>query len=202
MDYYNQEMMLNQNDLIVFKTTTDNYIENTEAIVLNVTPQEVRVHIEHLSWIKIIPRNHHNFTVYPCEHSLHKLLNHFVQQGNKFKATKIWESIWENQLWELKRDYESLERLDTKGPPPLPDFHDNVGWQEANFEGYIDVMYDELDIVRTKLHELYRITINTPVHGKVKHFLLRLQKNNSKNWCSIEITHQQLQNLQFLNLAV
>ena len=105
-------------------------------------------------------------------------------------------------MWELKNDYESLENLDKNGPPPMPDFHDNVGWQQANFEGYIDVMYEELDAIRTKLHELYRTTINTQVHGKVKHFLLRLQKNNSNNWCRVEVTPRQLQNLQFLNLTV
>jgi len=200
MDYYNEELMINKNDRIVFKTSSLNYIKNDNALVrtVSIPKNEIIIVLEGLYKTLTIPIDHEKFTVYPCEHSLQKLLEHYEKCGDIFKT----EIILENLLWELQKDYESLENLDKNGPPPMPDFHDNVGWQEANFDGYIDVMYEELDNIREKLYKLYQKTQGTRIENLLKKFLLKILKNNSKNWCQIEVTQSHLYKLQYINLTV
>jgi hypothetical protein len=98
-------------------------------------------------------------------------------------------------MWELQKDYESFEKLDKNGPPPMPDFHDNVGWQEANFDGYIDVMYEELGNIREKLYKLYQKTQGTRIENLLKKFLLKILKNNSKN-CTFYGIDQNIDNIK------
>ena len=200
MDYYNEELMINKNDRIVFKTSSLNYIKNDNALVrtVSIPKNEIIIVLEGFYKTLTIPIDHEKFTVYPCEHSLQKLLEHYEKCGDIFKT----EIILENLLWELQKDYESLENLDKNGPPPMPDFHDNVGWQEANFDGYIDVMYEELDNIREKLYKLYQKTQGTRIENLLKKFLLKILKNNSKNWCQIEVTQSHLYKLQYINLTV
>ena len=204
MNYYNEELMIDKYDRLIFKTTSSQYMKDDDAIVLNVSisKNEVTIRLERLWDTLTIPIDHEKFTVYPCEQSLQKLLQYYEKCGEIFKVTQVRESILENSLWELKNDYESLENLDKNGPPPMPDFHDNVGWQEANFEGYIDVMYEELDTVRGKLNKLYQQSLGTRLENSIKQFILKILKNNSKNWCRVEVSQLHLHKLQYLNLTV
>lgn len=204
MDYYHEERMINQNDYIVFKTSAQKYINYNEATIVSVSKSknEIQVRLEPTWTIINIPIEHDKFIVYPCEQSLQILVQYYEKNGEISKSKKVREKILENSLWNIKKEYESFENLDKNGPPPMPDFHDNVGWQEANFEGYIDVMYEELEHFRYRMNVLYKKTIGTSIQSEFKLFFLKILKNNSKNWCSREITPIDLHKLRYLNLTV
>jgi len=85
---------------------------------------------------------------YGCQNNIANQLGHMDPGGCLYTKT-LGDEI--DEALELYEEFTDLER---NGPPPMPNYHDNIGWEEANFDGMVDAMMDELESARSNLTEL------------------------------------------------
>lgn len=105
-----------------------------------------------------------------------------MHETNENKATSVFNlTELEFELDDAIAYHAEFENLEVNGPGPMPNFHDNIGWEEANYEGMIDAAYEALDESRNILKDIMERAKGTILEERAnKAYAYALSRQNAR----------------------
>jgi hypothetical protein len=117
-------------------------------------------------------------TCYGCQNNIAN------QEGHMDPGGCLYTQTLGDKIDEALEYYQEFTEFEINGPPPMPDYHDNVGWHEGQYDGMVDAMMDELDLARTNLKELCEQAKGTEYENMAKDAYAVVLSNQQEVVCT------------------